>query len=126
MAGLAQGAGLLGDRERAAELYELLLPFRGRLVLVGRAALCLGPVDMQLGILAGTLGRTTAAEAHFDAAAAWAEAAGARPWAIWTAIHRAEHLGTDASAAAAEAERIGFGRAAARALSAQAAAGAGA
>ncbi|HEY7076750.1 MAG TPA: AAA family ATPase [Solirubrobacteraceae bacterium] len=126
MAGLAQGAALLGDRGRAAELYERLLPYGGRLVLVGRAALCLGPVDMQLGILAGTLGRTTAAEAHFDAAAAWAEAAGARPWAIWTAIHRAEHLGTDASAAAAEAERIGFGRAAARALSAQAATGAGA
>jgi len=127
MAGLAQGAALLGDTARAAELYDRLLPYRGRAVLVGRAALCLGPVEMQLGILAGTLGRREQAERHFDAAAAWSERVGARPWAIWTAIHRAEQLGATAGAAAAEAERIGFGRAAARARAvAQAAAGAGA
>jgi hypothetical protein len=127
MTGLAQGAALLGDRARSAELYERLLPYRGRGVLVGRAALCLGPLDMHLGILAGTLGRVPDAEAHFDAAAGWSERVGARPWAIWTAIHRAELLGTEARAAAAEAERIGFGRAAARARAlTQAAAGAGA
>jgi hypothetical protein len=82
---------------------------------------------MHLGILAGALGRVADAETHFDAATAWAERVGARPWAIWTAIHRAELLGTEARAAAAEAERIGFGRAAARARAlTQAAAGAGA
>jgi DNA-binding SARP family transcriptional activator len=126
MAGLAQGAALLRDTARAAELYDRLLPYRGRAVLVGRAALCLGPVEMQLGILAGTLGRREQADRHFDAAAAWAERVGARPWAIWTAIHRAEQLGAAAGAAAAEAERIGFGRAAARARAlGQAPAGAG-
>jgi hypothetical protein len=133
ISGLGQGAALLGDRGRAAELYDLLLPYRDRAVLVGRAALCLGPVEMQLGLLAIALGQFDAAERHLAAAAAWAERVGARRWAVWTAVHRADLLarrgegGAHAEAAAAEADRLGFGRAAARARAiAQAAAGAGA
>jgi DNA-binding SARP family transcriptional activator len=131
MAGLGQGAALLGDGGRAAELYALLLPYRSHAVLVGRAALCLGPVEMQLGLLATALGRTGAADEHLAAAAAWAEAVGARQWSVWTEVHRAEldvrrgEGAARAGAAAAEAEELGFGRAAARARAiAQAAAGA--
>jgi DNA-binding SARP family transcriptional activator len=115
MAGLGQGAALLGDRERAAEVYARLLPYRGRAVLVGRAALCLGPVEMQLGILAGALGRFDDADQHLAAASAWSEAVGARQWSLWTEIHRAELGDGGAARAAAEAEALGFGRAAARA-----------
>jgi hypothetical protein len=82
-------------------------------VLVGRAAICLGPVHMYLGILAAALGRE--AEPHFDAAADWCDASGARAWAVWTAVHRAEARGEPDPAAHAAAEAIGFGRAAARA-----------
>ena len=122
ISGLAQAAALVGARDRAAELYELLLPYRGRAVLVGRAALCLGPVELQLGVLACALGRFDAADGHLDAATRWAEAAGARPWAAWAKVHRAELLGARGEPAAAlarqaarEAAALGFGRAAARA-----------
>ena len=122
MAELGQGAALLGAADHAAALYERLEPYRGRAVLVGRAALCLGPVELHLGVLATALGRFEDAAGHLDAAAAWASGVGARPWEAWAQVHRAELAaarGEDASAlaadAAARAERIGFGRAAARA-----------
>jgi DNA-binding SARP family transcriptional activator len=124
MVELGQGAALLGARERAEELYELLLPYRARSVLVGRAALCLGPVELHLGVLATALGRFGDAERHLDAAARWAAAAGARPWAAWTDVHRAELLAArgDTTAAAQlaarvarEAQALGWGRAAGRA-----------
>jgi tetratricopeptide (TPR) repeat protein len=124
MTGLAQGVALLAAPAPAGELYELLLPYRARAVLVGRAALCLGPVELHLGVLATTLGRFADAEAHLDAAAEWAAAAGARPWAAWAKVHRAELLAArgDAGAAATlaadaaqEAHALGWGRAAGRA-----------
>jgi hypothetical protein len=122
MAGLAQGAALLHAHDRAAELYERLYPYRDRAVLVGRAALCLGPAQMHLGILAAALRRDALAERHFDAAHEWCDTTGARAWSAWTLLHRAEaraargepddSLARDARAAA---EAIGYGRAAARA-----------
>jgi hypothetical protein len=122
MAELSQGAALLSAAEHAGTLYELLEPYRGRAVLVGRAALCLGPVDLHLGVLATALGRYEDAGGHLEAAGAWARAVGARPWEAWAQVHRAELAaarGEDASAlaadAAAQAERIGFGRAVGRA-----------
>jgi tetratricopeptide (TPR) repeat protein len=124
MAGLAQGAVLLAESERAAELYELLLPYRARTVLVGRAALCLGPVELYLGVLATALARFDDAGRHLDAAAAWAATAGARPSAAWAKVHHAELLAARGEAgaaaalaaeAAAESEALGWGRAAGRA-----------
>jgi DNA-binding SARP family transcriptional activator/tetratricopeptide (TPR) repeat protein len=131
MTGLGQAAALLSDSARAAELYALMLAYRGRAVLVGRAALCLGPVEMQLGILASALGHFDAAEQHLAAASTWAAAVGARQWVVWTQVHRADldvrrgDGAARAGAAAAAAEELGFGRAAARARAiAHAAAGA--
>ena len=49
---LAAVCGRLGDDARAAELYDLLSPFAGRNVIVGRAATCNGSVSRHLGILA--------------------------------------------------------------------------
>ena len=97
-------------------------PDRDRAVLVGRAALCLGPLQMYLGILAGALQRDALAERHFDAANEWCDLTGARAWSAWTLVHRAEARAARgepdeplARDAAAAAEAIGFGRAAARA-----------
>ena len=64
------------------------------------------------------LGRFDAAATHLDAAAAWASAVGARPWEVWTQVHRAElAAGDDAGARRRRGDRraLGLGRAAARA-----------
>jgi class 3 adenylate cyclase/tetratricopeptide (TPR) repeat protein len=49
-------AAVVGDHAAAAACYERLLPFRGRIAVVGRASI-IGPVDPVLGRLADVLGR---------------------------------------------------------------------
>ncbi len=104
LAGLAQGAAALRDAARAGELYARLLPYRSRVVLIGRGAICLGPAELYLGILAAG----DAAAAHFDAAIAWAREHDARPWLAWALALRGV---PDAHALAAE---LGLGRLIAR------------
>jgi tetratricopeptide (TPR) repeat protein len=59
----------LGDRRRAAGLYELLLPFADRNVLPARLPLgTLGSASQQLGLLAATMSRWEQALSHFEAA----------------------------------------------------------
>ncbi|HEX9105563.1 MAG TPA: LuxR C-terminal-related transcriptional regulator, partial [Longimicrobiales bacterium] len=74
----------LGDADRAARLYPLLVPYAGRLVLSITAGVCRGAVDRYLGRLAGTLGRQETAARHFEAALALNAAAGAWPWLAHT------------------------------------------
>ena len=133
LAGLSQAAVLLEDRDRASELYELLTPYRSRAILVGRAAVCLGPAELYLGMLAGTMGELDAAIAHLDAATQWSKSARAELWAAWAGVQRARVLLRDgrraesgratealaaAEAALSQTERLGLGRVArhARAL----------
>lgn len=92
LAGLAQGSMLLGERERAAELYELLAPYRDRTILIGRAAICLGPAELYLAMAATTCQRWASAERHFDASDTWARAWDAPPWAAWASVWRARML----------------------------------
>ena len=47
----------LGDQVRADTLYQILLPFAGRNVVVGNGAACYGALSRYLGALATTLGR---------------------------------------------------------------------
>ena len=121
LAGLTQAVTLLHDPDRARVLYELLVPYRPRTILVGRAAVCLGPAELYLGMLAGTVGEHDAAIDHFDAAWVWSEAAGAELWLAWTEVQRARALlhdpacGTAAAVPAANSalsrgERLGLGR----------------
>jgi hypothetical protein len=70
----------VGDGARAAELYEVLRPFAGRLALAGPAVSCHGPVDLYLGRLAAALGRRDEALVRFEAALALGERLGASPW----------------------------------------------
>jgi len=44
-------AGELGDQKGAAKLIELLAPYRGEWIMIGRIGSTLGPVDMHLGEL---------------------------------------------------------------------------
>jgi tetratricopeptide (TPR) repeat protein len=86
---LAMACQRLGDRRRAAVVYELLLPCAGRLVPTTRLAVgCLGAVSHYLGILAATLGRWEAAAGHLAEAVATNGRAGAVPF---LALSRHEH-----------------------------------
>jgi hypothetical protein len=87
---LAEACGRLGDAARAPELYELLAPYAGRNVVVGRAATCNGSASRLLGVLAAASGEWERAERHFADALAMHVAMGARPFAARTQLAWAE------------------------------------
>src|SRR2546423_7683285 len=58
----------LQDRERAAQVHELLLPYRNANVVIGLAAVCLGSAARYLGRLAAAMGRPGEASRHFEQA----------------------------------------------------------
>ncbi len=68
----------LEDRERAAELYDVLLPYAHLLAFHDLLRAFAGSVSGELGELALVLGRLDAAAAHYEAALAHEQAAGAR------------------------------------------------
>jgi transcriptional regulator with XRE-family HTH domain len=83
IAGFAGAADLTGDRDWAAALYELALPYAGRNCTLGVASF-LGAADHWLGVLAATAGRLDEAAGHLEAALHRHQAMGARPWAALT------------------------------------------
>jgi tetratricopeptide (TPR) repeat protein len=89
---LAEVCGALGDADRARELYEMLRPYAGRNVVVGRGSTCNGSASRLLGILAATMGEWDVAEGHFADALAMHERIGARPLTARTQLARAEML----------------------------------
>jgi tetratricopeptide (TPR) repeat protein len=80
MADLAVVAAGTGDTRAAARLYEAMLPYRGRLVVLGGAAATWGPVSHYLGELAATTGQTADAVRHFEDAIEFEERIGALPY----------------------------------------------
>ena len=80
LAYLAEVCAYLGDSERAATLYELLLPYDDRTVVVGGATACLGAAARYLGMLAATMSDWQVAERHFNTALDLDARMGARPW----------------------------------------------
>jgi len=79
MTNLAQVSAYLRDTARAARIYELLLPYADRCLLVGVALICMGSMAWYLGILATALGRWEEAEAHFATALRRNTQLGAKP-----------------------------------------------
>lgn len=79
LAYLAQVCAWLGERKRAASLYELLRPYDGRNLLIGTTVACLGAAASLLGLLATTLHRWDEAQRHFESALALNAAQGAEP-----------------------------------------------
>jgi tetratricopeptide (TPR) repeat protein len=88
---LAGTCATLGDTERAALLYELLLPY-GSLNAVTVPDLALGSTSQPLGILASLLGRFDDAGRHFEEALLMNERMGARPWIAHTQKEHARML----------------------------------
>jgi DNA-binding SARP family transcriptional activator/tetratricopeptide (TPR) repeat protein len=80
LAYLAEVCDYLQDAERAGTLYQLLMPYRGRSVVVGGATVCNGAVDRYLGILAKTRADWNAAQQHFEDALVFDEKMQAWPW----------------------------------------------
>jgi tetratricopeptide (TPR) repeat protein len=90
---LAQTCSYLNDVKRARLLYDLLLPYERRNALVGRpSTFYFGPAAHYLGILATTLSRCEAAEAHFETALQMEAEMGARPHMALTRYEYARML----------------------------------
>jgi class 3 adenylate cyclase len=78
---LGEAVALLEDTERAAALYEALLPYEGLVIVAARAAASNGPVARTLGLLSGALGRFDDAERHLSRAIDASKRMGDRPFA---------------------------------------------
>src|SRR5262249_32010832 len=76
LAVLAPVCAELRDPEWIETVYELLLPFAGRLGVNSALLVSHGPLAHQLGVLAAALGRPDAAAAHFREAMTRSERAG--------------------------------------------------
>jgi hypothetical protein len=98
---LAEVAGPLEDRERAAQLHALLAPFSGRNVVLPTAAF-LGPVDMWLGVLARIAGDREEALARLTAARTSAHRHRSRTALVRIAAEEAALLADDPDPAARE------------------------
>jgi class 3 adenylate cyclase/tetratricopeptide (TPR) repeat protein len=81
---LAEVCTRLGDVDRAARLYDLLLPHQDLAVIAPATTVCCGSAARYLGMLAATLGDWAAAEDHFTAALAMDEQLQAWPWLAHT------------------------------------------
>ena len=81
---LSEVCAYLDDRDRAEQLYELLLPYASRCLIAGRGVICLGSMAQRLGLLCATMSRWAEGEAHFEAALDRNARIGARPWLAHT------------------------------------------
>jgi tetratricopeptide (TPR) repeat protein len=82
----------LGDAERAATLYDMLLPYADLTVMLGNATVCLGATSRFLGQLASTMARWQDAEAHFEHALALNGRMEAVPWIAHTRFQYSREL----------------------------------
>ena len=80
IADLAVVAVTVGNTQAAAQLYEALTPYRGRLVVWAGANTTWGPVSHYLGLLAAAACRTTEAIGHFGDAVDLEREVGALPY----------------------------------------------
>src|SRR3954470_12354692 len=76
---ISEVAHYLGDAPRAALLYERLLPYAKRNIVVGGGWTCHGNAERFLGLLAHTPGRLEAADRHFRAGRKANASIGAHP-----------------------------------------------
>jgi DNA-binding SARP family transcriptional activator len=81
LAELTHACRVLGDADRAAILYQHLLPFTGRIATAARGAQAYGPIDYFLGLAAQTARHPGAARQHLTAALHLSEACDANGWA---------------------------------------------
>jgi hypothetical protein len=80
MTDLALAAAAARDTSAAAQIYEALTPYQGRLVVWGGAVSVWGPVSHYLGLLAAALGRIRDAVGYFESAIDTEREIGAMPY----------------------------------------------
>jgi tetratricopeptide (TPR) repeat protein len=105
---LIRAGARLGDARRTGQLGRLLEPYADRAVILGRAAICLGPVACYAGIAAATAGRLEDAASHLERALGMARRWGAEPMVATIRLELAdvlERAGDESSAASARALR---------------------
>jgi DNA-binding CsgD family transcriptional regulator len=81
----------LGDADRAATLYQLLIPYEGSLAS-HPTAVCHGATDLYLAMLAAAMDKPELAQFHFNAALEKNRLMGARPWHARTLFRYAGFL----------------------------------
>ena len=89
---LADACDVVGDPRLAKLVYDELLPFEGRNVIVGEAVVCYGAADRFLGSLARLTGDAAAAQRHLEAALALNGVFGAPTWLAHTRFELARVL----------------------------------
>jgi tetratricopeptide (TPR) repeat protein/predicted Ser/Thr protein kinase len=89
---LSTAAATLGDKSRAAYLYELVGTCHDRVFLVGGNNACIGTRSLWLGVLAATLERRDDAVAHFEDALETSARLGLLPWLARTRYEYARML----------------------------------
>jgi class 3 adenylate cyclase/tetratricopeptide (TPR) repeat protein len=89
---LADVCNFLGDKARAALLYERLLPYKKVAVLIASGSACYGSASRYLGTLATIMAHWDEAEQYFQDASAMNSAMGARPWLAHTQYQYARML----------------------------------
>jgi class 3 adenylate cyclase len=89
---LTEVCAYLGDRTRAQQLYDLLLPYAARNIFVRPRTLCTGSASRQLGAMAAVMQQYDVAERHFQDALAFDAKMGARPWVAHTQYRYAKML----------------------------------
>ena len=92
LANLSEVAHRLGAREHAAALYEELVPYAHRNVVIGGGWVCWGSISRYLGMLATTLGRYDDAERHFGVSLQMNQRLKARPLVALTRVDYAHML----------------------------------
>jgi hypothetical protein len=114
---LAVAATLTGHPS-AARIYDALLPYRDRLILLAGANSTWGPVSLRLGQLAARLGRTEQAVEHLTESLAFTTEMGALPWIAHSHAELADVVPEQAeqhrAAARSIAQRLGMTRLLAR------------
>jgi len=77
---LSDVCAFLEDRQRARELYQLMLPYESLTVVVGNSVACNGAASRNLGQLAALMGKWDLAERHFQHAIELNTKIKALPW----------------------------------------------
>ena len=84
MAYLAEVCTFLGDERRAAILYQALLPYARRNIVVGTTVACFGAACRYLGMLAATMRCWEESAGYFTDALEMNARLGAKPWLAHT------------------------------------------
>jgi len=96
----AHNRATVGDRDGARALYDVLLPYSGRMAVPGSGP-ALGDVDLALARVERLLGDEQSARHHLDRSVDLLTRAGNRPWLARALLERHELMGDPADLTAA-------------------------